>query len=453
VALLAVLGAVGANAGAQAAVTAARADRAEARAERDAAVAQRDLATALAAFTDAATTRAAAAADGARARAQTLARATKRVGAEVDTTRTDLATAGSEVAAAAGRFDEARAVLDTLTGQVDDLRTCVGGVAAATADPGDTDAVTAAMQAVADPCRRAQAATGAVDPTARFPYDFPDPFVVAAGGGYYAYATNSAGGAVQLLRSGDLQTWAFAGTALDGVPGWAVPGATWAPAVLAAPDGNGWALYYAVRHADSGRQCISAAWSAGPAGPFVDGSTRPLVCELGQGGSIDPSPFVGPDGAPYLLWKSEGEVVGGGAAIRAQRLDADGLGLAGDGPATLAAVDQGWEGRTVEGPSMAMTGSGLLLLYSANRWDTAGYGVGAAWCSSPLGPCEKVPGPVLGTGGAMVGPGGAEAFVDGSGQLRVAFHAWQGEEVGYPNARLLHIGTLTASGAGVAIRP
>jgi hypothetical protein len=51
----------------------------------------------------------------------------------------------------------------------------------------------------------------------------------------------------------------------------------------------------------------------------------------------------------------------------------------------------------------------------------------------------------------MVGPGGAEAFVDGGGAVRVAFHAWQGDDVGYPEHRYLHIGRLDTAG-GLAIR-
>lgn len=450
VAGLLVLGAVGVNVGGQLLVADARDDRDTAVAVQTASETRRD------AFVDTGEATADAAQSAVAEAGSTtderveVATDAKAVDVEVDARREELAVAGAEVAGAAAQLDGARAGLAAITGQVGDLRACVGGVAGATAARGDTGAVIAAMQAVADPCRRAQAATGAVDPTARFPYDFPDPYVAGSGSGYYAYATNSAGGAVQLLRSGDLQTWAFAGTALDGVPGWAVPGATWAPSVL--DRGSHWVLYYAVRHAESGRQCISAATSAGPEGPFVDRSAGPLVCELGEGGSIDPSPFVAGDGSAYLLWKAEGETAGGSAALRAQALTGDGLSLSGP-VGTLATVDQGWEGRTVEGPSMVATSAGLVLLYSANRWDSAGYGVGAAWCDGPLGPCTKQGGPVLATSGPMVGPGGAEAFVDHRGAVRVAFHAWQGDDVGYPNDRLLHVGTLTVGRAGVTITP
>ena len=46
---------------------------------------------------------------------------------------------------------------------------------------------------------------------------------------------------------------------------------------------------------------------------------------------------------------------------------------------------------------------------------------------------------------------GAELFTDAAGRARVVFHAWQGDEVGYPEHRYLHLGTLTTDG-GIGIR-
>ena len=58
---------------------------------------------------------------------------------------------------------------------------------------------------------------------------------------------------------------------------------------------------------ESSAMCISRATSANPAGPFVDDSSSAFVCPLAQGGAIDPSVFVAPDGTPWLLWKSDGD--------------------------------------------------------------------------------------------------------------------------------------------------
>lgn len=440
---------IGANIGMRFTVGSARSDREQATAALASAEARRDAFTAAATTTGAATGRTRSVGAAAATGVEAVVAGTARLDGEVLSATDELGRANTEMGATNARLEAALANIASTAGQIGDLRACLDGVAAASgaARRNDTAAVTAAMQGVADACRRSHAQLGAVDPGVLFPYDFPDPYVLTTSSGYLAYATNSAGGAVQLLRSGDLVNWAFAGTALAHVPAWAVPGATWAPSVL--ERGGRWVLYYAVRHRDSGRQCISAATAGSPAGPFVDNSSAPLVCELGQGGSIDPSPFIAGDGTAYLLWKSEGETAGGVAVLRSQALAADGLSLVGSSSA-LATVDAAWEGRTVEGPSMVATAGGLVLLYSANRWDSAAYAVGAARCDSPLGPCRKV-GAVLRTSGAMVGPGGAEAFIDAAGAVRVAFHAWQGDDVGHPNSRYLHIGTLTTSGGGVSI--
>lgn len=347
------------------------------------------------------------------------------------------------------RLENLRTQLSAVTAQAEGLRGCLQGVSTATGATrrGDTAGAVSALQAVAALCRSAHSSLGEVDPGVRFPYDFPDPFVTVAGSTYYAYATNSTGGHVQLLRSPDLQSWTFVGSALRDVPAWAVPGATWAPAVVARP--GGWRLYYAVREATSQRQCISVASSSSPTGPFVDKSTAPLVCPQEHGGAIDPSPFVAPGGELHLLWKGEGETSGGRATIQVQPLSTDGLRTTGP-PTVLLQQDQGWEGRTIEAPSMIATSEGLVLLYSANRWDSRSYAVGAARCDGPAGPCHKV-GKVLGSFGPMTGPGGAEAFRDRNGQARVVFHAWQGDDVGYPESRYLHIGTLSTAGGEVTI--
>jgi hypothetical protein len=214
--------------------------------------------------------------------------------------------------------------------------------------------------------------------------------------------------------------------------------------------GDRWLLYYAAQDAGSGRHCLSVATSEAPSGPFVDGSTQPLVCDVDLGGAIDPSPFVAPDGRAYLLWKAEGETIGGAPQLRSQELRDDGLALTG-GPGVLLAGTQGWEGWTIEAPSMMFTAAGFTLLYSGNSWDRSGYGTGAALCDGPVGPCHRLPGPVLASSGDIVGPGGAEMFRDGGGALRVAFHAWSGPNVGYPYPRFLHIGTVRASGGQVAV--
>src|SRR5687768_12066666 len=114
--------------------------------------------------------------------------------------------------------------------------------------------------------------------------DMPDPFVLRVGSEYFAYATGSNFKNVQLRRSTDLKAWSYVRDVLPALPSWADWGYTWAPSVLARS--GGYALFYTVRHRDSGRQCVSVATSSVPQGPFTDSSSGPLVCQLDRGGSI-----------------------------------------------------------------------------------------------------------------------------------------------------------------------
>ena len=321
------------------------------------------------------------------------------------------------------------------------LRTCLGGVNRAlnASSVDDTATSVAALRQVGEACRAAEAITGAAE--SQFPFDFADPFVLRVGEHYYGYATNAGGGNVQLIEADELGVWRWVGNALPVLPAWASPNRTWAPSVLAI--GGQYVLYYTVRDAASGRQCISRATSASPAGPFVDGSAGPLICQTDMNGSIDPSPFVDAGGQPHLLWRSDSVP----ARLWAQPLTPDGTALTGT-PSPLLVSDQRWELGVIEGPAMVREGAGYYLFYSARSWNSAQYAMGYATCSGPLGPCTRVTttGPFFGSQPGMIGPGGQDFFTDASGALMVAFHAWQEGQVGYPNRRRLHVMRATFPG-------
>lgn len=167
---------------------------------------------------------------------------------------------------------------------------------------------------------------GAVSAAPAYPGDFPDPSVVVVGTTYWSYSTGSAGRNLQVISSPDLKTWTAPVDPLPVLPGWARVGFTWAPGVMRL--GGSFLMYYTVRDAASGRQCVSVASSDGPGGPFTDASPAPLVCQLTNGGSIDPSPFVDATGS-YLLWKSDDNATGQRTHLWAQRLSATGRSLVG----------------------------------------------------------------------------------------------------------------------------
>jgi len=321
------------------------------------------------------------------------------------------------------------------------LHTCLRGVeqAALSVAGGNTQAAVDALTAASDACTAVESAQ--TDSGIAYPFDFPDPFVLTVGDQYYAYATNSAAGNIQIIQSTDLTHWTTVGDALPHLASWAQPGATWAPAVLHL--GDTFVLYYSAIFAGTDDQCISAATSSTPQGPFLDRSTVPVACQLDLGGSIDPSPYVDAAGNPYLTWKSQGNA-SQPPTIWAQPLGTDGTGLVPGPPTALLQPSTPWQNGIIEGPDMVVIGGQYELFYSGNNWTTADYAVGVVACVGPLGPCpQSTSAPVLASEPAFSGPGGESVFTDAQGNLWMAFHAWLPGEVGYPHSRVLFIRSLS----------
>ena len=281
--------------------------------------------------------------------------------------------------------------------------------------------------------------------------DAPDPDIIRDGSTYYAYTTAGQGGHIPVLESTDLQHWTYAGDALPTLAPWEKPGMTWAPGVVVLDDQ--FVMYYATERAGDGEECISEATSIFPAGPFVDSSTSPLVCQAAYGGSLDPQPFVDTDGTPYLYWKSNG---GNGSLpipgdIWVARLSDDGSTVIDGSARVLLTETQSWES-TVENPFMVDESGAYVLFYSAGQWNSAGYGVSYAVCQGPLGPCVKPVGaPILHSDAYRLGPGGESLVTDAQGNWWMAYAAWDGPTSEYSYAagefRSLWIAPVTFSGS------
>jgi beta-xylosidase len=260
--------------------------------------------------------------------------------------------------------------------------------------------------------------------------NFADPSLLRAEDGWYAYATGDLTVNLQVARSADLVHWERLEDALPELPSWSVlqKGLTWAPEVARTP--AGFVMYYTVRDAASGLQCVSVAVAATPEGPFRDTRKGPLVCQRRLGGSIDPSRFVDRDGAAYLLWKNDGNCCGLPTELWAQRLDGDGLRLAGRATSLGVRNDAAWEGDLIEAPTLWRQGSTYYLFYSANDYGSPDYAVGYATARRVLGPYRDGPGnPILHSRGSAAGPGG-QAVVRSGGGLWLAYHAWDAAAVG-----------------------
>jgi Glycosyl hydrolases family 43/Tectonin domain len=276
--------------------------------------------------------------------------------------------------------------------------------------------------------------------------DFPDPAVVwdSSTGLYWAYSTNSGLTNIQVMSSPNLTTWSPIQDALPTLPSWASFGYTWAPSV--ARFGTTWVMWYTVRDDSSGRECISVATSAAPGGPFTDSTAGPVICQLPDGGSIDPNIFV--DGAnAYLVWKSDDNAIGQLTHLWAAPLSGGGTTITST-PVQLLSEDAVWQAPSMEGPTMVLNGGVYYLFYGANNWDSPGSAIGYAQCSSPLGPCTDwtTAGPWLQSDGSALGPSGPDVFTDAAGAPQLAYEAWNGC-VGYPDCnRALWITPLSFAG-------
>jgi hypothetical protein len=319
------------------------------------------------------------------------------------------------------------------------LNTCLAGVEQALNQiaVGDQSGAVASISAVSASC---QVLEGGNTGGPVYPFDFPDPFLLRVNNVYYGYATNSAAGNIQIIRSGDLVHWQGVGNALPHLAPWALPNGTWAPGVI---ERNGtFVMYYSAIFGITGEHCISAAVATQPQGPFIDNSSAPIACQLDQGGSIDPSPYIDTSGRPYLTWKSEG-LNGSPPTIWAQQLNDGGTATVGNA-VPLLRPSQPWEAGVVEGPAMQYWSGQYYLFFSANNWNTASYAIGATSCSGPLGPCAPPPAaPLLDTQGPVIGPGGPTLVTDTQGGLWMGFHAWQAPNVGFPHNRLLYLRAIT----------
>lgn len=264
-------------------------------------------------------------------------------------------------------------------------------------------------------------------PGQRYDHNFPDPYILRAGGSYYAYATTTGGRNLPVLSSTDLFNWfpVGSGEAMPNPPSWAIAdpirGPQWGPSVVAI---GGRYVAYSAWEIAPGRRCISAAAGPTPAGPFVDRGS-PLQCDWDPAGSIDPEPFLDTNGQPYLLWKSQGEVGRTPTSLWSRQLARDGLSFTPTWPTRLLTTELGWEQPVIENPSMVVWQGIHYLVYSAGLWESANYAMGVARCVGPSGPCIRSrDSPLIPNDPTQWGAGGGSFFLDAGGRLRLAYHAW-----------------------------
>ena len=269
--------------------------------------------------------------------------------------------------------------------------------------------------------------------------NYADPFVLAVDGTYYAYATGDLTYNIQVSTSTDLVTWTPRKEALPKLPFWqpSAKGLTWAPEVV--QTSAGFVMHYTARDVQAGRQCLAVAVADDPAGPFIDESDVPLLCQYDLGGSIDSSPFEDADGQRYLLWKSDGNCCGIPVRFFIAPLSDDGRTLDGEAqPIEGLEVDTSWERTLIEAPTLLLHDGTYYLFFSANDYNSRDYAVGYATSDAIMGPyVDADENPILTTqvpfgspAGDPAGPGHQSIVTDTDGDLWMAYHAWDSGLIG-----------------------
>ncbi len=306
--------------------------------------------------------------------------------------------------------------------------------------------------------------------------NFPDPGFVYTGGTYYAFATSNGQQNIPVATSPDFNTWTVTGQdALPTIPSWST-GAIWAPDVIqlvsSSPrthsqhactnpeqaDGI-FVLYFSgASSQDPSKHCVGVATSSNPAGPYTPSNT-PLVCPLDQGGAIDSAGYVDDDGNVYVVYKIDGNSLGGGGAcgngdgshatpIMLQQVSAsDGITHIGS-PTQI--LDRGpYDGPLIEAPSLVKSNGVYVLFFSSNCYNGPSYDTSYATATNIAGPYTKSSAPLLvtgGDGGRLNSPGGTTVSKDGT---KILFHADQNPSDA--NVRQMWTGNIQISGTTVTI--
>lgn len=236
-----------------------------------------------------------------------------------------------------------------------------------------------------------------------------DPFILAADGTYYLYATGGSRFAVRQTKH--LSVWPSESKTVLSLAdlGWAREKG-WAPEVYA-HGGKYYMIFSAQGYNDL--HAIDIAVSDTPDGTFKPLASAPFFAP--DYSVIDGSLFFDDDGRIYMYYSKDNSTntVGGKrtSQIYGVELEKDFSGIIGE-PVLISTPEQEWElksGSVVwnEGPVAFKENGVYYLLYSANYYVSEHYAVGYATSSTPLARFEKPENARIlrGNGTTVTGPG------------------------------------------------
>jgi hypothetical protein len=261
-------------------------------------------------------------------------------------------------------------------------------------------------------------------------HDVSDPFLTVWNGRYYLIASEGGPGTiinVPVFSGTAVGQWGPVVDAMPSLPSWAAAGFTWAPDLHRF--GSTFVLYFTalVKSTSPAMECIGVATGASPQGPFTP-AAKPYICQVSQGGSIDPRVFTDTDGTNWMVWKSD-QNIGGSTTptkIWSAPLTADGLAFTAP-PTAILQPTQSWQGTIVESPNLVKVQGTYWLFYSGNWFNTSSYGIGAARCAGPSGPCaETSSAPLVGSNAQGAGPG-EESVYSGPTGIWLLYTPWHSD--------------------------
>lgn len=250
------------------------------------------------------------------------------------------------------------------------------------------------------------------NPVGETPVHMGDPFAWRHGGRYYLTGTTDPDEGFRWYHSTNLDDWIPGGWLWRRTEDMWVDGRLWAPEVCL-HQGRFYLTYSGtLRGVHPLRMLMGLAVSERPEGPYRD--LRTPWFDPGYS-TIDGHIFIDePSGTPWLYFSRNGHRDGYDyGIIYGVQLHDDLLAPVGD-PVPLLAADQPWEtqirdwNRCNEGATVWRDGDDYVMTYSANHYMYAGYGVGVARASHPLGPWIKDPAnPIVATDlmAGVSGPG------------------------------------------------
>ncbi len=271
---------------------------------------------------------------------------------------------------------------------------------------------------------------GQVDGSLRnpiIPGDHPDPTILRVDKSYWTASTaGNWAPEFSLYKSADLHHWTAAGAIFTQTPAWADRD-FWAPELVS--DGGRVLVYYVARKIGAGL-CVGVATATEPQGPYEDHG--PIECQ--QDGSIDPAFVRDEHGAPYLIWKEDGNSQNKPTIIWAQPLTADLLHLTGEPKELIRNDPASWEGGVVEAPYILRHDGAFYLFYAGNACCGVDckYAEGVARADRLLGPWTKDrANPIIRPNGVWKCPGHGTAVETPEGKYLFVFHAYPASGFAY----------------------